>query len=122
MSTSTPQHVLGKDAAKGHRYALCVARFNSSITEKLLEGAMAALVKSGANPKDLSVHRCAGVFELTPLAVRAAAGRVDGVIAIGCLIQGATDHYQLLADQVTRGLGKLAYALAKNPRKSKAVA
>ena len=108
MSQSAPPP-LERNAAQGHRYALCVSRYNSSITERLLEGATQALVSHGADPADLHVHRCAGVFELTPLAASVAdRGDVDGLVAIGCLIQGATDHYQLLADEVTRGLGQVA--------------
>src|SRR5438874_386890 len=101
--------VEGNLVAAGHRYALCVSRFNGFITEKLLEGAVDALQRHGAAADDLAVYRCAGTFELAPLAARVArAGKIDGLVALGCLIRGATDHYDLLAAEVTKGLGHLA--------------
>ena len=106
----------GNLVATGHRYAICVSRFNSFITEKLLEGAVDALVRHGADAGELNIHRCAGTFELAPLAVRVArAGKIDGLIALGCLIRGSTDHYDLLASEVTKGLGHLAMETASGP-------
>ena len=101
--------VEGNLLAQGHRYALCVSRFNSFITEKLLEGAIDALVRHGAAPGDLTVYRCAGTWELGPLAARVVrAGKVDGVVSLGCLIRGATDHYDLIAAEVSKALGHLS--------------
>src|SRR5437870_4868032 len=106
----------GNLVASGHRYAICVSRFNSFITEKLLDGAIDALVMHGADAGDIQVYRCAGTFELAPLAVRVArAGKIDGLLALGCLIKGATDHYGLLASEVTKGLGHLAMETASGP-------
>jgi len=106
----------GNLVATGHRYALCVSRFNSFITDRLLEGAIDALVRHGADQADLHVYRCAGTFELAPLAVRVArAGKVDGLIALGCLIRGSTDHYDLLAGEITKGLAHLALEIASGP-------
>ena len=106
----------GSLVATGHRYAICVSRFNSFITEKLLEGAVDALVRHGADAGDVQVFRCSGTFELAPLAARVArAGKIDGLIALGCLIKGATDHYGLLASEVTKGLGHLALEHASGP-------
>ncbi len=116
MSGSPPPQVEGSLVATGHRYAICVSRFNAFITEKLLEGAIDALVRHGADAADVRVYRCAGTFELAPLAVRVAhAGKIDGLIALGCLIKGATDHYGLLASEVTKGLGHLAMESAASP-------
>src|SRR5437870_1999525 len=109
MSSSPPRVAEGSLVAAGHRYGICVSRFNSFITERLLEGAVDALVRHGVDPGDIQVYRCSGTFELAPLAVRVArAGKIDGLIALGCLIRGATDHYDLLAAEVTKGLGHLA--------------
>jgi len=106
----------GNLIATGHRVALCVSRFNSFITEKLLEGAADALVRHGADPKDLRVYRCPGTFELGPLAVRVArAGNIDGLVALGCLVRGSTDHYDLLASEVTKALAHLALECASGP-------
>lgn len=109
MAQATPASFEGTLVAQGHRYALCVSRFNGFITERLLEGATDALVRHGADPADLRIYRCAGTWELGPLAARVArAGKLDGLIGLGCLIRGATDHYDLIAGEVTRALGQVA--------------
>ena len=116
MSVS-PATVEGNLLAQGHRYALCVSRFNSFITEKLLEGAIDALVRHGASPGDLTIYRCPGTWELGPLAARVVrAGKFDGVVSLGCLIRGATDHYDLIASEVSKALGHLSVEGALAPR------
>jgi 6,7-dimethyl-8-ribityllumazine synthase len=113
MATYAPAHALTL-TAKGLRFALCVSRWNAEVTEQLLEGAQAALRARGA--EEVRVHRCAGAFELAPLAARVArAGGVDGIVALACLIRGGTDHYALLAAEATRGLGTLAMEAATSP-------
>lgn len=105
--------VEGNLVATGHRVALCVSRFNSFITERLLEGAVDALVRHGADVKDLTVYRCAGTFELGPLAARvASSAKIDGLVALGCLIRGGTDHYSLLASEVTKAIAHVAQEAA----------
>jgi 6,7-dimethyl-8-ribityllumazine synthase len=99
---------LGKNLARGHRYAICVARWNAEITEPLLEGALEALREQGAAQEDVAVHRCAGAFELVGASARAVSSGVDGVIAIGCLIKGDTDHYEYLAGPVANALASLS--------------
>src|SRR6478752_1760249 len=99
----------GSLLAQGHRYALCVSRFNSFITARLLEGAIDALTRHGAQASDLKIFRCTGTWELGPLAARVArAGKFDGVVALGCLIRGSTDHYDLIAGEVTKALAHLS--------------
>ncbi len=106
----------GNLVAQGHRVALCVSRFNGLATERLLEGATDALVRHGADPADLSIYRCAGTFELGALAARVArAGKIDGLVALGCLIRGSTDHYHLLAGEITRAMGQIALECATSP-------
>ena len=114
MSTHspTPEPTL---SAKGLRFALCAARWNGEFVEQLLAGARTALQERGA--EEVRVHRCSGAFELGPLAARVArAGGVDGIVALGCLIRGGTDHYALLASEVMRALGMLALECATSPR------
>ena len=101
--------------ADGLRFALCATRWNREIVEQLLAGARSALEKRGA--RQVEVYRCAGAFELAPLAARVArAGEVDGIVALACLIRGGTDHYALLASEATRALGTLAMEAATSPR------
>jgi len=114
MSTQAPRPQAAL-SAKGMRFALCATRWNLEIVEHLLLGARAALEERGA--EEIRVLRCAGVFELGPLAARVArAGEVDGIVALGCLIRGATDHYSVLAAEVSRALGMLAMEAATSPR------
>ena len=114
MSTQAPRPQAAL-SAKGMRFALCATRWNLEIVEHLLLGARAALEARGA--EEIRVLRCAGVFELGPLAARVArAGEVDGIVALGCLIRGATDHYSVLAAEVSRALGMLAMEAATSPR------
>jgi 6,7-dimethyl-8-ribityllumazine synthase len=113
MSTETPPQ--RDQSAEGMRFAIVATRWNAGIVEQLLQGAQKALASHKAD--NVRVYRCAGAFELAPLAARVARkGGVDGIVALGCLIRGGTDHYRVLADEVTRGLGLLALEGATNPR------
>jgi 6,7-dimethyl-8-ribityllumazine synthase len=97
------------------RFAIVATRWNPELVDQLLEGAHVALEERGA--ADVEVFRCAGVFELAPLVARVVRrGGVDGVLALGCLIRGSTDHYRVLADEVTRALGALALECGTNPQ------
>jgi 6,7-dimethyl-8-ribityllumazine synthase len=109
MAQATPAVFEGNLVAQGHRYAICVSRFNGFITERLLEGALDTLLRHGADAADLRIYRCPGTWELGPLAARVArAGKLDGLIALGCLIRGATDNYELIAGEVTKALGHVS--------------
>jgi 6,7-dimethyl-8-ribityllumazine synthase len=87
------------------RVAVVVARFNDFVTERLLQGAVSALRAAGVADADISVHRVPGAFEV-PLAAEWAAqtGRVHGVVALGCLIRGATPHFDFIASSCAHGL------------------
>ena len=113
MSTGTPSEV--ELDARGMRFALVASRWNTAIVEDLLVGAQKALAQRSA--ENVRVYRCAGAFELAPLCARVMRkGGVDGIVALGCLIRGGTDHYQLLSGEATRALGMLALEGATNPR------
>jgi len=113
MSQGTPAGA--ELEARGMRFAVVAARWNAEIVEQLLQGAQAALAARHA--ENVRVYRCSGAFELAPLCARVARkGSIDGIVALGCLIRGGTDHYRLLADEVTRGLGALALEGGTNPR------
>jgi 6,7-dimethyl-8-ribityllumazine synthase len=107
-----PRHqnfIAGSLAARGRRFGIVVSRFNSFITERLLEGALDALQRAGAEDHDITIMRVPGAFEI-PAASRALAetGRVDAVICLGCLIRGETTHYEHIATECTRGIGQAA--------------
>lgn len=96
-------------AAKGKKFAIAVSRFNAFITEKLLEGALDTLRRHGVADADLTVVWVPGAFEL-PLAVkRIAEGKKhDAVIALGCVIRGATAHFDYVAGEAAKGIGHAA--------------
>jgi 6,7-dimethyl-8-ribityllumazine synthase len=95
--------------AKGKRFAIVVSRFNAFITERLLLSACDGLLRSGAKKADIAVVRVPGAFEI-PLAARTLAetGKYDAIICIGCLLRGGTAHYDVIVNEVTRGIGQSA--------------
>ena len=95
--------------AAGKRFALVVSRFNAFITERLLLSACDGLLRSGADKKDIGVVRVPGAFEI-PLAARTLAEtrKYDAIICIGCLLRGDTAHYDVIVNEVTRGIGQSA--------------
>lgn len=94
--------------AKGKRFAVVVSRFNSFITERLLEGAIDGLARCGG-AEDLEIVRVPGSFEI-PSAARTLAetGKYDAIICLGCLLRGDTAHYDVIVNEVTRGIGQSA--------------
>jgi 6,7-dimethyl-8-ribityllumazine synthase len=91
--------------AAGLRFAIVVSRFNLAITEKLRDGAKAALIEAGAAAGDVEVLSVAGAFEI-PQAARAIAetGRIDAVICLGCVIRGATAHFEYISASVAHAI------------------
>jgi len=100
--------VEGKLAGSG-RYGLLVSRFNSLITERLLEGCLDGLIRSGVAESDITVVRVPGAFEMPVTANRmAASGNYDALIALGAVIRGGTPHFDLVANEVTKGLAQVS--------------
>jgi 6,7-dimethyl-8-ribityllumazine synthase len=99
----------GKLDATGRRFAIVVARFNAFITERLLLSACDGLVRSGARRRDINIVRVPGAFEI-PSAARTLAltGKYDAVVCLGCLLRGDTAHYDVIVNEVTRGIGQSA--------------
>jgi 6,7-dimethyl-8-ribityllumazine synthase len=99
----------GNLSAAGKRFAIVVSRFNSFITERLFQSAYDGLLRSGANKKDIALVRVPGGFEI-PSAARTLAetGKYDAIICIGCLLRGDTAHYDVIVNEVTRGIGQSA--------------
>lgn len=101
----------GDLSAAGMRFGLVVSRWNAVITERLLEGALDALLRSGARREDLQILRVPGAWEIPMAAHGLVAARgasaVDAVIPLGCLIRGETAHYEAIYTEVARGIGQL---------------
>lgn len=101
----------GTADARGLRFALVVSRFNDFVTNRLRDGAIEALTSAGAGPDAIVVIPVPGSFEI-PLAARRAAetGRFDAVVCLGCLIRGATPHFEYLSSAVAHGITDAAAA------------
>jgi len=90
----------------GMKFAVIVARFNAFITERLLAGATDALRRTGAAAADIEIVRVPGAFELPSAAkMLAESGKYNALVAIGCLLRGDTAHYDVIVNEVTRGIG-----------------
>jgi 6,7-dimethyl-8-ribityllumazine synthase len=106
-----PVALEGDLSAAGMRFAIVVARWNAVITERLLEGALDALLRSGAKRADIEAVRVPGAWEI-PAAARTIAnrganlGKVDAIITLGCMLRGETAHYEAIYNEVARGIGQ----------------
>jgi 6,7-dimethyl-8-ribityllumazine synthase len=99
----------GKLQAKGLKIGIVTSRFNSFLTDRLLEGTLDALDKMGADPADISVYKVPGSFEIPVVAKKLAKSKkVNGLICLGALVRGDTPHFDYLAAEVTKGLAQLA--------------
>jgi 6,7-dimethyl-8-ribityllumazine synthase len=97
----------GDLSAVGMKFGIVVARWNAVITDRLLDGALDALLRSGAERSDIQVVRVPGAWEV-PAAARAIAElkKVDAIVTLGCLIRGETAHYEAIYNEVSRGIGQ----------------
>ena len=97
----------GDLSAAGMRFAIVVARWNAVITDRLLEGALDALMRSGATRADIQILRVPGAWEIPSAArVLANTGLADAIITLGCLLRGETAHYEAIYNEVARGIGQ----------------
>ncbi len=99
----------GKLNAAGNRFAIIVSRFNAFITDRLLQSAFDGLVQCGAKEKDVKIVRVPGAFEI-PSAARTLAEtrKFNAIVCIGCLLRGDTAHYDVIVNEVARGIGQSA--------------
>ncbi len=99
----------GQLSAKGKRFAIVVARFNSLITKQLLEGALDCLKRHGAVEKDIEVAWVPGSFEIPAMAhALAKSKKFNAVICLGALVRGATPHFDHIAAEATKGIAQVA--------------
>lgn len=98
----------GKLTAGGQRIGIVAARFNEFITSKLLGGAIDSFVRHGGNESDIDVAWVPGAFEI-PLAAKkmAKTGKYDAVICLGAVIRGATPHFDMVANEATKGVAQV---------------
>ncbi|MBI3575059.1 MAG: 6,7-dimethyl-8-ribityllumazine synthase [Gammaproteobacteria bacterium] len=102
------KNIDGDLTARGTRFGVAVARFNSFISERLLEGALDALTRHGADAANIEVVRVPGAFEM-PLVLKAMAEskKYDALIALGCVIRGETPHFEYVAGECVKGVAQI---------------
>ncbi|MGI6655944.1 MAG: 6,7-dimethyl-8-ribityllumazine synthase [Desulfobulbus sp.] len=92
----------------GRKIGIVVGRFNSFISEKLLEGALDSLIRSGVQSEDVVVVRVPGAFEIPLVAKRmASSGKYDAILCLGAVIRGATPHFDYVAGEVAKGTAQV---------------
>ena len=102
------KEIAGQLSAQGRKFGIVLSRFNSFFTEQLLKGAEDCLVRHGARSEDIVLVRVPGAAEIPHAAQRLAkSGKFDAIIALGCVIQGATPHAELINTQVSRALSSI---------------
>jgi 6,7-dimethyl-8-ribityllumazine synthase len=95
--------------AEGKRFALIVSRFNDFITERLLEGAVDGLLRSGAKEKDIDIVKVPGSFEIPLMAKKLAkTGRYNAIVCLGAIIRGATAHFEYVSAEVSKGIAAVS--------------
>ena len=100
-------YIEGDLQAGGKKFGIIVSRFNSFVSERLLEGALDTLIRSGAEDGAIDVVRVPGAFEIPLMAQKMAkSGNYDAVICLGAVIRGATSHYDLVANEAAKGIAQ----------------
>jgi 6,7-dimethyl-8-ribityllumazine synthase len=99
----------GRLDARGFRFAIVASRWNDFITTQLVEGAVAAFERLGAEEKSVEVYRIPGAFEIPLLALKVARSKkFDAVVCLGTIIRGQTPHFEYIASEVARGIAQVA--------------
>ncbi|MDR0398841.1 6,7-dimethyl-8-ribityllumazine synthase [Candidatus Endomicrobiellum devescovinae] len=100
--------VSGQLKADGKKFAIVASRFNEFITGKLISGAQDMLKRHGASDEDISVYWVPGAFEIPAVAKKIVdSKKVDGIICLGCVIRGATPHFDYVAAEVSKGVASV---------------
>ena len=104
-----PEVIEGTLQARGLRVGLLVSRFNSFISDRLVEGAIDALLRHGAEEEDVNVVRVPGAYEI-PLAAKkmVESGRYDAIVCLGVVIRGATPHFDYVCAEVSKGVATVS--------------
>lgn len=100
-----PKILEGKLIAEGKKFAVIASRFNDFITDRLVDGALDALTRSGAKDADIEIAKVPGAFEIPLLAKKLAEkGKYDAVICLGAVIRGSTSHYDYVCAEASKGI------------------
>ncbi len=103
------KEIEGKLIAKDLRFAFIVSRFNDFITNRLLDGAMDAIIRHGGSEENIDIVRVPGSFEMPVVAKRLAeTKKYDAIVCLGAVIRGATPHFEYIASEVAKGLATVA--------------
>jgi len=104
-----PAFIEGKLSSEGLRLAFVAARFNSFITDRLVEGAVDAVARTGGNLDAIRIYKVPGAFEIPLVAKKlAASGDYDAVVCLGAVIRGSTPHFEYVAAEVSKGVAHVA--------------
>jgi len=103
-----PKIIEGKLIAKGMKFGIVASRFNDFISGRLIDGAVDALTRAGAEEKDILIYKVPGAFELPAMAKKLAkTAKFDAVICLGAVIRGATPHFEYISAEVTKGIASV---------------
>ncbi len=103
------EYIEGNLRGDGKKFGIVVARFNSFISEKLLEGALDSLTRSGVADADIEVVRVPGAYEIPLIAKKLAASqKYDALICLGAVIRGATPHFDVVVNEVSKGTAQVS--------------
>lgn len=104
----------GKLTASGQRIGIVASRFNEFITSKLISGAEDAFLRHGGNPDDLELVWVPGAFEIPSVAKKMAlSDKYDAIVCLGAVIRGATPHFDMVANEVSKGIAQVALECGK---------
>ena len=108
-----PKILEAKLIAEGKKFALVVSRFNDFITEKLLSGAVDALIRSGARDEDIQIVKVPGAFEIPLMAQKMAAKKkFNAIVCLGAVIRGSTPHFDYVSAEVSKGIAAVSLEAA----------
>ncbi len=104
-----PNVIEGRLLGEGKKFALITSRFNDFITDKLVGGALDALVRSGVDDDDIDLLKVPGAFEIPLVAKKAVGtGKYDAVICLGAVIRGSTSHYDYVCAEASKGIAQVS--------------
>ncbi|MBU0730497.1 MAG: 6,7-dimethyl-8-ribityllumazine synthase [Proteobacteria bacterium] len=102
------KNIEGKLRADGKKFGIVLSRFNSFISERLLEGALDTLIRFGASDDAIAIVRVPGAYEIPLIAQKMAkSGKYDAVICLGAVIRGATPHFDFVANEAAKGIAQV---------------